>query len=87
MDDQVTTQLRSLLGIADRMKKGLRMKDGEGRDTTDEKLALFRQHAAGLITLIPDVDLLAAYRRTDREPGNLEADALAAEIERRGLDN
>ncbi|SFP98480.1 hypothetical protein [Sphingomonas rubra] len=31
-------------------------------------------------------DLLAAYQRTDGEPGNPEADALLAEIERRGLD-
>lgn len=33
-----------------------------------------------------DADLLAAYQRTDGESGNAEADALAAEIERRGLD-
>ena len=32
-----------------------------------------------------DADLIAAYQRTDGEPGNPEADALAAEMERRGL--
>jgi hypothetical protein len=39
-------------------------------------------------TYVPedDTDLLAAYQATDREPANPEADALAAEIERRGLD-
>ena len=35
---------------------------------------------------LSDADLVAAYQRTDGEPGNAEADALAAEIERRGLD-
>jgi hypothetical protein len=34
----------------------------------------------------PDEALLAAYQRTDGEPGNLEAEALQSEIERRGLD-
>jgi hypothetical protein len=85
MDDQITTQLRSLLSITDRMKKGLRMKDGEGRDTTDENLALFRQHAAGLITQLPDAALLAAYQRTDGQSGNSEADALAEELRRREI--
>ncbi|MES3054885.1 hypothetical protein O6V14_04515 [Sphingomonas faeni] len=33
-----------------------------------------------------DADLVAAYQRTDGEPGNAEAAALVAEIERRGLD-
>ena len=33
-----------------------------------------------------DKDLQAAYQRTDGEVGNPEADALAAEIERRELD-
>jgi hypothetical protein len=33
-----------------------------------------------------DLDLLAAYQRTNGEPGNAEADALLAEIERRDLD-
>jgi hypothetical protein len=33
-----------------------------------------------------DADLIAAYQRTDGEPGNPEADALLAEIERRQLD-
>lgn len=37
---------------------------------------------AGLL----DAELVAAYQRTDGEPGNPEADALLAEIERRGLD-
>lgn len=37
-------------------------------------------------TGVSDTALLAAYQRTDGEPGNPEADALAAEIERRGLD-
>jgi hypothetical protein len=35
---------------------------------------------------LSDADLLAAYQRTNGEPGNAEADALLAEIERRGLD-
>jgi hypothetical protein len=33
-----------------------------------------------------DQDLLAAYQRTNGEPGSAEADALLAEIERRNLD-
>jgi hypothetical protein len=35
---------------------------------------------------LSDVDLVAAYQRTDGEPGNAEADAMAAEIQRRNLD-
>lgn len=35
---------------------------------------------------LSDAELVAAYQRTDGEPGNPEADALLAEIERRGLD-
>jgi hypothetical protein len=35
---------------------------------------------------LSDRDLLAAYQRTTGEPGDREADALAAEIARRGLD-
>lgn len=35
---------------------------------------------------LSDRDLIARYQRTDGEPGDPEADALAAEIERRGLD-
>jgi hypothetical protein len=33
-----------------------------------------------------DADLLGAYERTDGVPGNRAADALSADIERRGLD-
>ncbi|WP_353442648.1 hypothetical protein [Sphingomonas faeni] len=33
-----------------------------------------------------DADLLAAYQRTTGEPGDQQADALLAEIERRDLD-
>jgi len=33
-----------------------------------------------------DADLLAAYQRTSGEPGDVIADALLAEIERRNLD-
>jgi hypothetical protein len=33
-----------------------------------------------------DTELLAAYQRTSGEPGDAEADALLAEIERRGVD-
>jgi hypothetical protein len=33
-----------------------------------------------------DRALLAAYQRTNGEPGNAEADAMLAEIERRDLD-
>lgn len=33
-----------------------------------------------------DQDLLAAYQRTNGEPGDPEADELLAEIERRNLD-
>lgn len=39
----------------------------------------------GLGTL-SDADLLTAYQRTSGEPGDPAADALCAEIERRGLD-
>ncbi|WP_269430560.1 hypothetical protein [Sphingomonas sp. Ag1] len=35
---------------------------------------------------LSDKDLLAAYQRTTGEPGDPEADALLAEIERRNLD-
>ncbi len=38
------------------------------------------------VRAMPDVDLLAAYQRTTGEPGDLNADALVAEIERRNLD-
>lgn len=34
-----------------------------------------------------DTDLLSAYRSSDQELGNPEADALLAEIERRGLND
>jgi len=33
-----------------------------------------------------DADLLEAYQRTSGEPGDVSADALLAEIERRNLD-
>jgi hypothetical protein len=33
-----------------------------------------------------DAELRDAYLRTDGEPGDTEADALAAELERRGID-
>ena len=33
-----------------------------------------------------DADLFAAYQRTSGEPGDVSADALLAEIERRNLD-
>jgi hypothetical protein len=39
--------------------------------------------AAGMIT---DASLVRAYQRTDPRPGNAEAEALLAMIERRGLD-
>jgi hypothetical protein len=45
----------------------------------------YRLTAAGLARF-SDRDLLAAYQRTDGAPGNQEADALVAEIERRELD-
>jgi hypothetical protein len=35
---------------------------------------------------LSDADLVAQYQRTNGEPGNAEADALLAEIERRNLD-
>ncbi len=35
---------------------------------------------------LADKQIVAAYQRTDGEPGNPEADALLCEIERRGLD-
>ena len=38
------------------------------------------------IAALSDADLLAAYQRTNGEPGDAEADALLSEIERRGLD-
>lgn len=34
---------------------------------------------------VSDRELLATYQRTVEEPGNPEADALLAEVERRGL--
>ena len=41
------------------------------------------EKAAGMMT---DEFLLRAYERTSGEQGNVEADALSAEIKRRGLD-
>ena len=38
------------------------------------------------IIVMSDAALLAAYERTDGEPGDPEADALLAEIQRRDLD-
>lgn len=38
------------------------------------------------IASLSDRVLVAAYQRTTGEPGDAEADALLAEIERRGLD-
>jgi hypothetical protein len=38
------------------------------------------------IASLSDRDLVAAYQRTTGEPGDAEADALLAEIERRNLD-
>lgn len=38
------------------------------------------------IESLTDRDLLAAYQRTNGEPGDAEADALLAEIQRRELD-
>jgi hypothetical protein len=38
------------------------------------------------VRAMDDRDLRVAYERTDGEPGNPEADALLAEIKRRGLD-
>ena len=35
---------------------------------------------------LTDAELITAWHRTDGEPDDPEADALAAEIERRGLD-
>lgn len=35
---------------------------------------------------LSDADLIAAYQRTDGEPGDPDADALVIEIQRRGLD-
>jgi hypothetical protein len=35
---------------------------------------------------LTDKQLVAAFQQTDGEPGNPEADALAAELERRELD-
>jgi hypothetical protein len=42
--------------------------------------------APNALATIADADLLRAYQRTDGVPGNRAADALSAEIERRGLD-
>lgn len=38
------------------------------------------------VKAMPNADLLAAYQRTTGEPGDLDADGLLAEIERRNLD-
>jgi hypothetical protein len=53
-------------------------------DATSESLEHSgEEKAAGMMT---DEALLRAYQLTDGEPGSSEADALLAEIERRGLD-
>ncbi|WP_268796026.1 hypothetical protein [Sphingomonas sp. Leaf17] len=38
------------------------------------------------LATMTDAELLSAYQQTTGEPGDPIADALAAEIERRGLD-
>ncbi len=45
-----------------------------------------RELVAAAVGALPDADLLAAYQRTDGEPGNPEADALAEELRRRNID-
>jgi hypothetical protein len=42
--------------------------------------------APNALATMADADLLRAYQRTDGAPGNRAADALLAEVERRGLD-
>ncbi|MDD1450038.1 hypothetical protein NHF48_002250 [Sphingomonas sp. H160509] len=37
------------------------------------------------VKAMPDAEVLAAYERTNGEPGNPEADALLAEFKRRNL--
>lgn len=54
---------------------------GDGTSITET-----RAEIAGIEAKWSNADLLRAYQRTDGEPGDPEADALLAEIERRGLD-
>lgn len=55
-------------------------------DWWSQQIEYQRAAVADVEERLPSADLLRAYQRTDGEPGNPEADALLAEIERRGLD-
>jgi len=51
-----------------------------------KRRALADVEVPNALATMADADLLRAYQRTDGVPGNPAADALLAEIERRGLD-
>ena len=53
-------------------------------DATSESLEQSGEEKA--TGMMPDDFLVRAYKRTSGEQGNVEADALSAEIKRRGLD-
>lgn len=67
--------------IRDLLRYAAEAKGGEH----DEHARSWQAMAEEGIRLLPDHDLVRAYERTDGEPGNPEADALLAEIERRNL--
>jgi hypothetical protein len=85
MNDSDLDRLRSLLNSVVNIKQnGIRTKDGEGRETTQENLKLYRTEAHLIVAALPDEHLLAAYRRTV-ERGGIEGASLLAEIGRRRL--
>lgn len=87
MTDTDASRLPALLRRLAAMERGdMRTKDGEGRENTVEWRANFAEQVASIFAAMSDGDVLAAYQRTDKQLGNPEADALLAEIERRGLD-
>lgn len=57
-----------------------------GGEHDDDRYGALIDKAVTLIIETPDVELVRAYRCVNGEQGNPEADALLAEIERRGLD-
>jgi hypothetical protein len=85
MNDSDLDRLRSLLNSVVNIKQnGIRTKDGEGRETTQENLKLYRTEAHLIVAALPDEQLLAAYQRTV-ECGGIEGASLLAEIGRRRL--
>jgi hypothetical protein len=77
LDEHGPSYIETICSFAEGMR-------AEGRDAdADEALQQCDRMRA---ILLPDRELLAHYAATDGEPGDPVADALCAEIHRRGLD-